>query len=70
MALDLVTLSDIAEMAGVSRQRAFILVKRPDFPAALAHPRTGPLWDRTQVKSFLASWRRKRGRPSTSSRSR
>jgi len=36
--------TELAEMLGVSRQRARQLTERPDFPAPVALMRRGPIW--------------------------
>lgn len=60
----LVGYAEIAEVLGVSRQRArFIAEHRPDFPPAVVETAsTGPLRLRTQVEAYAAR-RRPTGRP-------
>ncbi|MDG4751697.1 hypothetical protein O7630_12160 [Micromonospora sp. WMMD718] len=52
-------LSEVAEYLGVSRQRAAILVDRPDFPAPIETLSVGRIWDAAQVRGY-ASRRRER----------
>lgn len=59
---DLVGYSEIAAMAGVSRQRAREFPDLPDFPPAIAEPSTGPLRVRAQVAAWLATRSRTPGR--------
>lgn len=40
----LVGRTELAEMLGVSRQRARTLTERDDFPAPIAQMRRGPIW--------------------------
>ena len=61
--MGIVSLTGIAAMRGVSRQRASQLAKHPQFPAPL--PVEGgrrKVWDRAQVQAFLDA-ERKPGRP-------
>ncbi|MGW1154509.1 hypothetical protein ACWD45_24895 [Streptomyces rubiginosohelvolus] len=60
---DLVGVSEIAEMLGVVRQRATQLSQRPDFPPAVAHLKSGPVFVREQVAAFEQRWDRRSGRP-------
>ncbi|MGW7288967.1 hypothetical protein ACWGH4_26185 [Streptomyces sp. NPDC054847] len=60
---DLVGVSEIAEMLGVVRQRAAQLVQRDDFPPAVAHLKSGPVFVRGQVEAFEKRWDRRSGRP-------
>lgn len=53
--------ADIAEMLGVSRQRAAKLDESPGFPPAVAHIKAGPLRVRNQVEKWAASWERRSG---------
>ncbi|MDI6105927.1 hypothetical protein QLQ12_45895 [Actinoplanes sp. NEAU-A12] len=63
--LDLVGLTEISEMLGVSKQRAAEIAKtNADFPPSLANPAMGPVYSRESVSAFEANWDRKRtGRP-------
>lgn len=61
---DLVGLADIAEILGVSRQRAAELSAAANFPPAVAHTKAaGPLRVRRQVEVWASTWERKPGRP-------
>ncbi len=59
----LVGITEIAELADVSRQRASALQKRPGFPAPVASLRAGPVWALGQVTRFIDEWPRRNGRP-------
>lgn len=59
----LVGVSDIAAMAGVTQQRATQLTQRADFPRAVEHPSSGPVFLRTQAQRFLDGPDRRGGRP-------
>jgi predicted DNA-binding transcriptional regulator AlpA len=58
-------LSEIGELLGVSRQRAYTLAKRADFPAPVATSRAGRTWDLAAVDTWAETWDRtnKGGRP-------
>jgi hypothetical protein len=55
--------SEVAELFGVSRQRVSELRARDGFPEPIAELAAGPVWSVSSLKSFLASWPRKPGRP-------
>ncbi|WP_204036548.1 DNA-binding protein [Micromonospora qiuiae] len=52
-------LSEVAQYLGVSRQRAVILVDRPDFPAPIDTLTVGRIWDAADVRTY-AKLRRQR----------
>ncbi|WIB25397.1 hypothetical protein [Curtobacterium sp. MCSS17_015] len=60
---ELVGFVEIADMAGVSRQRARTIAQRNDFPAAVVETAAGPLRVKAAVESWLQTWSRKPGRP-------
>jgi len=60
---ELVGIAELAELAGVSRQRASILARREGFPDPLATLAAGPVWDLHAVRRFLEGWTRQVGRP-------
>ncbi|MEU7935098.1 hypothetical protein AB0B80_26620 [Micromonospora echinofusca] len=45
-------LSEVADHLGVSRQRAAILVDRPDFPAPIDTLTVGRIWDAAEVRAY------------------
>ena len=60
----LVGYAEIAEMAGVSRQRARELPNLPDFPPVVTETSSkGPLRVRSQVAAWIQGWERRSGRP-------
>ncbi|MEX1009678.1 MAG: hypothetical protein WD271_17810 [Acidimicrobiia bacterium] len=59
----LVGVSEIADILGVTRQRASALAKTPAFPAAVATLASGPVWTRPSLNRFVEEWPRKEGRP-------
>mgnify|MGYP001044658296 CR=1 FL=1 len=61
--VELMGVREIADVAGVSRQRADQLTKRGDFPRPLAELAAGAVWDGAAVRRWLAAWTRKAGRP-------
>lgn len=62
---DLVGITELAELVGVTRQRASTLARHPGFPEPLAELAAGPVWDLRMVERFVRSWARKPGRPAT-----
>lgn len=60
---ELVGITEIGAMLGVTRQRASSLQARPDFPAPVAQLASGPVWRKADLSRFAASWERKPGRP-------
>lgn len=50
-------LSEVADYLGVSRQRAAILVDRPDFPPPMETLTVGRIWDGAQVREYAAKRR-------------
>jgi predicted DNA-binding transcriptional regulator AlpA len=57
-------LSEIAELLGVSRQRAHVLSARADFPHPTARLSSGPVWESAEVAVWAAK-DRPNGRPRT-----
>jgi hypothetical protein len=62
---DLLGVAELAERLGVSRQRAWTVTGRPDFPDPVARLKATPVWTAGSVRRFLEAWPRKAGRPST-----
>lgn len=61
---ELVGYAEIAEMAGITRQRAREIAEtRIGFPAAVVETASGPLRVRNQVERWLETWDRRPGRP-------
>jgi predicted DNA-binding transcriptional regulator AlpA len=58
-------LTEIGELLGVSRQRAFTLSKRADFPPPTATLKAGRIWDRAAIEAWETTWDRSNqgGRP-------
>ena len=44
--------TELAEMLGVSRQRARTLTERDDFPAPIAQMRRGPIWRIEDIETW------------------
>ena len=55
--------SEVAELLGVSRQRVSELRARDGFPEPVAELAAGPVWAVSSLRTFLANWPRKPGRP-------
>ncbi|MFE1383507.1 hypothetical protein ACFW6S_31630 [Streptomyces sp. NPDC058740] len=60
---NLVGVGEIAELLNVSRGRVGQLAARDDFPPAVAHLKSGPVYIKEQVQAFERRWDRKGGRP-------
>jgi hypothetical protein len=60
---ELAGVAEVAEILGVTKQRASTLQSRSGFPAPVAHLRTGPVWRAADLARFAESWERKPGRP-------
>jgi hypothetical protein len=60
---DLVGVAEVAELLGVSKQRASDLAHSEGFPAPVATLRAGPIWRRSQLARFAGGWERRPGRP-------
>ena len=56
-------ISEIAEILGVSRQRASELAGSDAFPKPVANLAAGPVWLGSTVLSFNQQWERRPGRP-------
>jgi hypothetical protein len=61
---ELVGISEIADLLGVTRQRASALQTSSGFPAPVAVLRSGPVWRRGDLATFTDAWTRRPGRPS------
>lgn len=59
--------ADIADMLGVTRQRAGQLADVDGFPPAVMTIKAGPLRVRDQVEDWARTWNRKAGRPKKTS---
>lgn len=65
---ELVGITEIAEMLGVSRQRASALQALQTFPAPVAVLASGPIFRRADLSRFESAWDRRPGRPKLLSR--
>jgi hypothetical protein len=65
---DLVGVAELAELCGVTRQRASVLARSGGFPEPLAELASGPVWDLRMVQRFVREWARKPGRPAKSAK--
>jgi predicted DNA-binding transcriptional regulator AlpA len=52
--MSVVGVSEIAEMLGVSRQRAHTLTGRAGFPAPVVRLKMGAVWTRRDVERWIA----------------
>lgn len=60
---ELVSVSEVARILEVSRQRVSELARSPEFPAPVARLAVGPIWKKSAILRFLKRWPRKPGRP-------
>lgn len=60
---ELAGVSEIANLLGVTRQRASALQTKPAFPAPIASLASGPIWRRDDLTNFADTWSRQVGRP-------
>lgn len=54
--MDLIGVTEIAQLAGVSRKRAYELVAKTDFPTPAAQISRGKLWHRSDIEAWIAEW--------------
>jgi predicted DNA-binding transcriptional regulator AlpA len=52
-----VRLVEIAELLGVSRQRAHQIAEEPGFPTPVERDGRGRLWERREVAAWEKGWR-------------
>ncbi len=55
--------AEIADYLGVSRQRAYVLINRKDFPDPWAELSMGKVWRSTEVEAYAAARQGKRQSP-------
>jgi predicted DNA-binding transcriptional regulator AlpA len=48
----MMALAEVADLLGISRQRAAILVDRPDFPAPVDTLAVGRIWSGADVRAY------------------
>lgn len=65
---ELAGVSEVAQLLGVSRQRASALQTSAGFPGPVATLASGPVWRLTDLSRFAGTWQRKPGRPSREAR--
>jgi hypothetical protein len=59
----LLGVTEVARLLGVTRQRASAIQTSAGFPAPVARLATGPVWTLPSISRFLDEWTRKGGRP-------
>ena len=59
----LVGVTEIGQMLGVSRQRASELARTPRFPNPVTELASGPVWLAPNISKFVSEWQRRPGRP-------
>ena len=55
-----IRLVDVAEILGVSHQRASKIAGEPSFPAPVGRDGQSRLWDRCEVTAWAKVWRREK----------
>jgi hypothetical protein len=58
LTLDLVGLTEAVELAGIGRALSLRRQQHSNFPEPVADLRSGPVWFRSQIKSYLAHKRK------------
>lgn len=61
--VNLVGVTEIADLLGVTRQRASAVTELPDFPHPIGTARGGRYWTTESVDRFAERWQRQPGRP-------
>lgn len=61
---ELLGVAELAELLGVSKQRASELARSSTFPAPVAELASGPVWLAPSVSRYVAEWQRRPGRRS------
>ncbi|MGH2359236.1 MAG: hypothetical protein ACRDGM_01670 [bacterium] len=56
--ITLVGIRELAELLGLTRQRASQIAAMRDFPAPLAKLAAGPVWNKANLTWFLEDWAR------------
>lgn len=62
---EMVGIGEVAELLGLSRQRASQVARSSRFPTPIAELKAGPVFTKASVERFARSWARKPGRPRT-----
>lgn len=57
--MQVMALAEVADYLGVSRQRAAILVDRPDFPTPIDTLTVGRIWSAADVRKYAAQRRQR-----------
>lgn len=60
---ELVGIAEVAQILGVTRQRASQLQTKTTFPAPVAVLKAGPVWTRPSLNAFAEQWERRPGHP-------
>lgn len=60
---ELVGITEISHILGVSRQRASELARSPKFPKPVTELASGPVWIAPNISRFVDEWERRPGRP-------
>lgn len=60
---NVVGVTELADMLGVSKQRASELARVEHFPKPFVELASGPIWVEPNIRDFVATWERKPGRP-------
>jgi hypothetical protein len=55
-----VNVSEIADILGVTHQRASVIVRQPGFPKQVGRQGPSRLWDRREVLAWAKVWRREK----------
>jgi hypothetical protein len=53
-------ITEIADLPGVTHQRASVIARQPGFPAPVDRQGQSRLWDRREVSAWAKQWRREK----------
>ena len=67
---NVIGVSELSRMLGVSRQRASELARAGHFPKPFVQLASGPVWLEPTVHRFVSEWERRPGRPKSEARQR
>jgi hypothetical protein len=59
----IIGITELADLIGITRQRASALARSAKFPAPAAELASGPVWFEPNVRRFIDEWDRRPGRP-------
>jgi predicted DNA-binding transcriptional regulator AlpA len=55
-----IRLIEVADLLGVSKQRAHQIAEEPGFPSSVAEDGRGRVWSRYEVQAWAKQWRKEK----------